>query len=246
MTITLATAEAQPGVSLPAVEGPEVVSAEVGETVNTNTSFPICGQQFWKDPNHCWREQQDNATNRKGPRRALGLLCGLSLWWDIHSFVCLFFFSLKAELESYFPTSCSVPGSRSCPHCASPVPAARVVNISRTADCPGWCPATGAGGPPGWNPARTDAGAGIGLPIISGRAVSCRCDAPAPQAGPSCLWDVEQGSGRPGRLLRGEAKRDFSGAENWETSGWDYSRCVDGVRRRSQQSPGLAGLWQCS
>ena len=161
-------------------------------------------------------------------------------------FVCLFSFYLKAELDNYFPTSCSVPESCSCPRHTSLVPAALVVNISRAADCPGWCPATGAGRPPCWNPAQTDAGAGTSLPIISGRAVSHRCDAPAPRAGPSCPWDVEQGGGHPGRLLRGEANRDSSGVESWETPGWDYSCCVDGVRRRSQQSPGLEVLWRCS
>lgn len=117
-----------------------------------------------------------------------------------------------------------------------------MVNISRAADCPGWCPATGAGRPPRWNPAQTDAGAGTSLPIISGRAVSRRHDAPAPQAGPSCPQDVEQGSGRPGRLLQGEANSDSSGAEKREAPGWDYSCCVDGVRRRPQQSPGLVGF----
>lgn len=56
MTITLGMAEAQPGVSLLAVEGPEVVGIMVAETVDMNMSFPICSQQFWKDQNHSWTE----------------------------------------------------------------------------------------------------------------------------------------------------------------------------------------------
>lgn len=40
MTVTLSTAEPQPGVSPLAVGGPEVISAKVAETINTNVPFP--------------------------------------------------------------------------------------------------------------------------------------------------------------------------------------------------------------
>lgn len=76
--------EAQPGLSLLAVEGAEVVGAEVPETVNTNIAFPICSQQFGKDQNHCWREKQADVMKGRGLCRALGLPCWLSAWWDIH------------------------------------------------------------------------------------------------------------------------------------------------------------------
>lgn len=46
VTVTLSTAEAQPGLSPLAVGGPEVVSAKVAGTINTNVAFPTYRQQF--------------------------------------------------------------------------------------------------------------------------------------------------------------------------------------------------------
>lgn len=86
-----------------------------------------------------------------------------------------------------------------------------------------------------WNPARTDARAGTSLPIISGRATSRRHDAPAPQAGPSCLRDVEQGDKHPGSLLWGEANRDSSGVGRREVPGWDLQLCAWGKEKVSAE-----------
>lgn len=155
----------------------------------------------------------------------------------------LFSCKLKAKLNNYFATSCPVPGWCSCTRCPP-----GVVNISRAADCPGLCPATGAGRPPGWNPARSDARAGTSLPIISGRAMSRRHDAPAARAGPSCLRDVERSDKRPGRLLllRGEALRDSSGAGRRGRLLDGIYSCLCGVRRRFLQSSRPAVLRHCS
>lgn len=46
VTVTLGTAEAQPGASLLAVGEPGVISATVAETINTNVPFSAYSQQF--------------------------------------------------------------------------------------------------------------------------------------------------------------------------------------------------------
>jgi len=77
--------------------------------------------------------------------------------------------------------------------------------------------------------------------IRKGRVSSPPC--PGPPGWPQLFAGRGLGQQAPGE---GEASCDSSGEESWDTPGWEYSCCVDGVRRRSQQSTGLAVLWLCS
>lgn len=71
-------------------------------------------------------------------------------------------------------------------------------------------------------------------------------DAPAPQAGPSCLWDVEQGSKHAGRLLQGEAHYDSSGVRRREVPRWDLELCLWGKEKVSAEPQACGFFWHCS